>query len=46
LPVNGHDALRFAMCSCAKYYVGHFNAYARIAERDDLDFLLHLGGYI
>ena len=25
---------------------GFFNAYARIAERDDLDFLLHLGDYI
>jgi len=44
----GHDAerLRFAMCSCAKFNAGHFNAYARIAERDDLDFVLHLGDYI
>jgi alkaline phosphatase D len=40
------DRLRFATCSCAKHNAGYFNAYARIAERDDLDFLLHLGDYI
>jgi alkaline phosphatase D len=38
--------LRFAQVSCAKFNAGHFNAYGRIAERDDLDFLLHLGDYI
>ena len=36
----------FATCSCAKFNAGYFNAYARIAERDDLDFVLHLGDYI
>jgi len=40
------DHLRFAMVSCAKFNAGFFNAYARIAERDDLQFLLHLGDYI
>src|SRR5215203_2487690 len=40
------DRLRFAICSCAKYNAGFFNAYARIADFDDLDFLLHLGDYI
>jgi alkaline phosphatase D len=40
------ERLRFATCSCAKHNAGFFNAYARIAERDDLDFLLHLGDYI
>ncbi len=40
------ERLRFATCSCAKFNAGYFNAYARIAERDDLDFLLHLGDYI
>ena len=34
------------MVSCAKFNAGFFNAYARIADRDDLDFLLHLGDYI
>lgn len=38
--------VRFAQVSCAKFNAGFFNAYARIAERDDLDFLLHLGDYI
>jgi alkaline phosphatase D len=38
--------LRFAFCSCAKYNAGFFNAYARIAEHEELDFLLHLGDYI
>ena len=32
--------------SCAKFNAGFFNGYARIAERDDLDFVLHLGDYI
>jgi alkaline phosphatase D len=40
------DRVRFAMVSCAKFNAGYFNAYARIAGRDDLDFLLHLGDYI
>src|SRR5262245_27123350 len=46
LPVAPVERLRFAMCSCAKFNAGHFNAYARIAARDDLHFLLHLGDYI
>ncbi len=46
LPGTDADRLRFAMCSCAKFNAGFFNAYARIAERDGLDFLLHLGDYI
>ncbi|MFA5883608.1 MAG: alkaline phosphatase D family protein [Acidimicrobiia bacterium] len=40
------DHVRFAMVSCAKFNAGFFNAYARIADRTDLDFLLHLGDYI
>jgi alkaline phosphatase D len=40
------DRLAFAMVSCAKYNAGFFNAYARIAERQDLNFVLHLGDYI
>ena len=40
------EQLRFAMVSCAKFNAGFFNAYARLAERDDLQFLLHLGDYI
>ena len=40
------EHLRVAMVSCAKFNAGFFNAYSRIAQRADLDFLLHLGDYI
>lgn len=46
LPVGKIDRLRLAFASCANYPHGYFNAYARIAERDDLDFVLHLGDYL
>jgi alkaline phosphatase D len=46
LPGPGTERLRFATCSCAKFNAGFFNAYGRIAERRDLNFLLHLGDYI
>lgn len=44
LPAGG--ALRFAVVTCAKFNSGYFNAYARVADRDDLDFVLHMGDYI
>jgi len=40
------ERVRFAICSCAKFNAGFFNAYAAIAEQEQLDFLLHLGDYI
>jgi len=46
LPAGDAQRVRFAMCSCARFNAGFFNAYARIAEHDGLDFLLHLGDYI
>jgi len=46
LPSGDVDHARFAFVSCAKFNAGFFNVYRRIAERDDLDFLLHLGDYI
>jgi alkaline phosphatase D len=46
LPDRGVEHLRFAVASCASFNAGFFNAYARIAERDDIEFLLHLGDYI
>jgi alkaline phosphatase D len=46
LPAAGAEHIRFAAVSCAKYNSGFFNGYARIAERDDLNFVLHLGDYI
>jgi alkaline phosphatase D len=46
LPDGEETSIRFAQVSCAKYNAGHFNAYARIAEREDLAFVLHLGDWI
>jgi alkaline phosphatase D len=46
LPAGEVSALRFAFASCSNYPYGYFNAYRRMAERNDLDFVLHLGDYI
>lgn len=46
LPEGDLAFTRFAQVSCAKFNAGHFNAYARLAERDDLAFVLHLGDWI
>ena len=43
---DDYERLRFAICSCAKFNAGFFNAYAAIADHEQLDFLLHLGDYI
>lgn len=40
------EHLRFAMYSCAKFSAGYFNGHARMAERNDLDFIVCLGDYI
>ena len=38
--------VRLAVASCSNLPFGYFNAYRRIAERADLDAVLHLGDYI
>ncbi len=45
-PVGATTSLRFAVASCANYQHGYFNAYNRIAERNDLDAVLFLGDYL
>ncbi len=40
------DHLRFGVVSCSNFQAGYFNAYARLAERNDLDAVVHLGDYI
>ncbi len=42
----GTARLRLAAASCANITQGYFNAYAALARRDDLDFVLHLGDYL
>jgi alkaline phosphatase D len=40
------DRLRFASVSCSNYPAGYFNVYRCVANRPDLDAVLHLGDYI
>ena len=46
LPVGATARLRMAVASCSNHAAGYFNAYARIAQRADLDLVVHLGDYI
>lgn len=46
LPVGGVERLRFGVVSCSSLAHGFFNAYRFVAERADLDAVLHLGDYI
>ncbi len=45
LPTGATPRLRMAVVSCSNYAYGYFNAYRRIAERADLDVVVHLGDY-
>ncbi|MCT4355215.1 alkaline phosphatase D family protein [Streptomyces sp. Je 1-79] len=38
--------VRFGVVSCANWEAGHFSAYRHLADRADLDAILHLGDYI
>lgn len=46
LPQGQVDRLRIAFTSCSNYARGYFNVYRDIANRSDLDVVLHLGDYI
>lgn len=37
---------KLAVVSCSSIWAGYFNAYRRIAERTDIDFVVHLGDYV
>ncbi len=39
-------SVRFGMVSCSNFEAGYFTAYRHLAEREDIDFILHLGDYI
>ncbi|MGM0577794.1 MAG: alkaline phosphatase D family protein [Myxococcota bacterium] len=45
-PAEGGEHLRLAVMSCANYAKGYFHAYRKVAERADLDAVVHLGDYI
>ncbi|MEM9258513.1 MAG: alkaline phosphatase D family protein, partial [Bacteroidota bacterium] len=40
------EHLRFGVVSCSNYQAGYFNAYGQLAQRNDLDAIIHLGDYI
>jgi alkaline phosphatase D len=44
-PVGGIDSLRFAIVACSNFQAGFFNVYKDIAQRNDIDAVLHLGDY-
>jgi alkaline phosphatase D len=46
LPTANAARVRLAAASCSNLPFGYFNIYRRIAERPDLDAVLHLGDYI
>lgn len=46
LPLYDVSNVKLAMTSCSHFSYGYFNVYARIAEQDDLDAVLHLGDYL
>ncbi|GLS26563.1 alkaline phosphatase D family protein [Marinibactrum halimedae] len=46
LPAGFTEHLRLAFVSCSNYAYGYFNVYGMLAERPDLDAILHLGDYI
>ncbi|MBL8547632.1 MAG: alkaline phosphatase D family protein [Hyphomonadaceae bacterium] len=46
LPQGELDELKLAVVSCASFPHGFFNAYEAMAERDDIDAVIHLGDYI
>jgi alkaline phosphatase D len=45
-PEGAVERLRFAVVSCASFGHGYYHAYRAIAERLDLDAVIHLGDYI
>lgn len=38
--------LKFGVVSCSNYQAGYFNGYRRLAARNDIDAVIHLGDYI
>jgi len=45
-PSDTSSHLRIAIMSCSSIFSGFFNGYRRIAEKQDLDLVVHVGDYI
>jgi alkaline phosphatase D len=46
LPSNNVERIRLASICCSNYPTGYFNVYRCVANREDLDLVVHLGDYI
>jgi alkaline phosphatase D len=46
LPAGAIPRMQLAVVSCANYPAGYFNPYRCLANRDDLDLVIHVGDYI
>lgn len=46
LPEGDVGSFKLAVMSCSHYAAGFFNVYKTVAEREDVDAVLHLGDYI
>lgn len=45
LPGSKTERVKLAVVSCSNYPAGYFNVYRAIAQRDDIDTVVHLGDY-
>ncbi|MET8775319.1 alkaline phosphatase D family protein [Nocardia sp. NPDC004654] len=45
-PSETPDRLRFGVVSCSNWEAGYFAAYRHLADRSDLDAIIHLGDYL
>ncbi|CAL2090944.1 alkaline phosphatase D family protein [Tenacibaculum sp. 190524A02b] len=45
-PTGNVENVRFGIVSCSNYQSGYFNAYDELANRTDIDAIIHLGDYI
>ncbi|MCW3127523.1 MAG: hypothetical protein JWO03_3181 [Bacteroidetes bacterium] len=46
LPDDSVKHFKIALVSCSGVWSGYFNAYRRMGERKDIDFIVHVGDYI
>lgn len=45
-PIGDIDSVRFGIVSCSNWEHGYFSPYRHLKERNDVDYILHLGDYI
>lgn len=45
LPAANTARVKLAVVSCSNYPAGYFNVYRAVAQRDDIDTVVHLGDY-